>query len=108
MFGIGTYRQRLYLQQENAVADTGGGNALGWTTLRIVWASVEPLRGSENIQAGGLTGNTVYRIRMRYDADITSAMRLVLGTRALNIRSILNVQQRSRVLEIIAQEGVAT
>jgi SPP1 family predicted phage head-tail adaptor len=108
MFGIGTYRQRLYLQQENPTADSGGGNQIAWTTVNVVWASVEPISGSENIQAGQLNSNTTHRIRLRYDSSIVPAMRFLWGSRVLNIRSIRNLCERKRVLEILAQEGVAT
>ncbi len=108
MFGIGTFRQRLYLQQENPVADTGGGTVLGWTTINTVWASVEPVQGSENSQAGKLVGSITHKIHMRYDAGITPAMRFLLGSRIFNIRSIKNIQERNRSLEIMVEEGVAT
>ncbi len=108
MFGIGTYCQRLYLQQESAMADTGGGSAMNWTTINTIWASIEPISGSEQMIAGKLSGTITHRIRMRYDATITTAMRFMLGTRVYNIRSIKNIQQRNRALEILAEEGVAT
>lgn len=108
MYGIGTYRQRLYVQQENAVADTGGGTVMGWTTINTVWASVEPVNGSEPVKAEKLSGTITHRIHMRYDGTITTAMRFLLGSRVFNIRSIKNINERNRVLEIMAEEGVAT
>ncbi|MDX1922676.1 MAG: phage head closure protein [Alphaproteobacteria bacterium] len=108
MFGIGTYRQRLYVQQENPVADTGGGNAMAWTTINTIWASIEPVSGNEQMIAGKPSGTVTHRIHTRYDATITPAMRLMLGSRIYNIRSIKNIQERNRVLEILAEEGVAT
>lgn len=108
MFGIGDYRQRLYVQQENPVADTGGGNVMGWTTINTVWAMIEPISGSEYVQAGKPAGTVTHRIRMRYDSTITPAMRLVMGTRIFNIRYILNIEERNKRLEILAEEGVAT
>lgn len=108
MFGFGAYRQRLYVQQENPVADTGGGNVMAWVTINTVWASIEPISGKEQLQAGKLTGSTMYRLRMRYDSAITPAMRFMFGSRIFNIRSILNVDERNRTMEIIAEEGVAT
>ena len=108
MFGIGTYRQRLYVQQENPVADTGGGNQMAWTTVNVVWASVEPFNGSEQMLAGKLNGTITHRIKLRYDSSITAVMRFLWGSRVLNIRSVRNLQERGRVIEILAQEGVAT
>ena len=108
MFGFGAYRQRLYVQQENPVADTGGGNVMSWTTINAVWASIEPVSGWERLQAGKLTGVITHRLRMRYDSALTPAMRFLFGTRIFNIRTILNVDERNRTLEILVEEGVAT
>ncbi len=108
MYGIGAYHQRLHVQQENAVADTGGGTVMGWTTIDTVWASIEPVNGSETVIAGKLSGTITHRVRMRYAPAITPAMRFVLGSRVFNIRSIKNIQERNRALEILAEEGVAT
>lgn len=108
MFGFGAYRQRLYVQQENPVADTGGGSSIGWTTINTVWASIEPITGWERLQANKLTGSISHRIRMRYDNTITPSMRFLLGSRVFNIRAVMNVEERNKTLEIIAEEGVAT
>ncbi len=108
MYGIGTFRQRLYVQQENPLADTGGGTVMGWTTINTVWASIEPVNGSEIVIAGRLSGTITHRIHMRYDPAITPAMRFMLGSRVFNIRSIKNIQEQNRALEILAEEGVAT
>lgn len=108
MFGFGAYRQRLYVQQETPVADSAGGNAMSWTTINTVWASVEPISGWERLQAGKLTGSITHRIRMRYDSTLTPDMRFVLGSRVFNIRAILNAQERNHSFEVLAEEGVAT
>lgn len=108
MSEFGTYRQRLVVQQEHPVADTGGGNVMGWTTLKTVWAYVEPMRGQEKLLSGASTGTVTYRITMRYDSAITSAMRLLLGSRVFNIRSVLNEKERNHTLIIFAEEGVVT
>lgn len=108
MFGFGAYRQRLYVQQENPVADTGGGTVMGWATINTVWASIEPITGWERLQAGRASSAITHRIRMRYDNTLTSAMRFLMGTRIFNIRAILNRDERNRAFEILVEEGVAT
>lgn len=104
---VGAMRNVLSLQQESRVADTGGGAALSWTTIATLWASVEPLRGSETVQAEKLTGVITHKIIVRDEITITAAMRFLWGSRIFNIRSIRNVGERGRFLEILAEEGVA-
>lgn len=108
MFCIGPLRQRLYLQQESLGADTGGGGALSWTTIATLWAAVEPFSGKEALQAGRISGSITHRIRLRYDSSVTTAMRFLWGSRVFNIRDIRNINERNRVMEILAEEGVAT
>ena len=108
MFGFGAYRQRLYVQQENPVADSAGGSAMGWNTINTVWACVKPITGWERLQAGKLTSGMSHRIRMRYDSTISPDMRFLLGSRVFNIRAVINLEERNHSLEILAEEGVAT
>ncbi len=108
MSEFGTYRHRLSVQQEHPVADTGGGQGMGWTTLDTVWASIMPVSGRERWMSGQMTTMVTHRIRMRFDSTITPAMRFVMGDRVFNIRSILNVEERNRTLDILVEEGVAT
>jgi len=105
---LGNMRHVLSLQQETRTPDTAGGAALGWTTVATLWASVEPLRGTEDTLAEKLTGVITHKILVRDEATITAAMRFLWGSRIFNIRSIKNIEECGRFLEILAEEGVAT
>jgi SPP1 family predicted phage head-tail adaptor len=110
MTAIGALRQRLVLQQESRVADTGGGASLSWTSVATLWAEVTPLSGKENIQGEKVSGVLTHKIRVRYHASITvsPATRFLWGARVFNIRAVRNIEERGRILEILAEEGVAT
>jgi SPP1 family predicted phage head-tail adaptor len=108
MSAIGEFRERISLQQEVRLGDGGGGAVLNWEEVAELWAAVEPMNGRENIQGEKVSGTQLYRVRFRCEEYVRTAMRIVWQERALNIRSIRHVDARGRLLEIIAEEGVAT
>lgn len=105
----GDLRHRVTIQAEQRSDDGYGGSSLPtWSTVATVWAEVKPLKGREQLHGQQLEGRVTHRIIMRYRAGVTAANRLLFGTRAFNIRSVVNVDERGRWLEIMAEEGVAT
>lgn len=105
---IGDLRERVTLQQESRSADTGGGVVLTWVDAATLWASVDMLRGTEPVSGEKPAEQRAYRIRTRSGTAIGAEMRLVWNSRVLNIRSVRNADARGTLLEIIAEEGVAT
>ncbi|MFZ5834021.1 MAG: phage head closure protein [Pseudomonadota bacterium] len=104
---IGGLRQRVTLQRRSDVADTGGGSTLIWSDVAQLWAKVTPLQGGENVQAMRLQPVQEYRVELRHRADVTPAERFLFGARVLNIRSVINVNERGAWLECRCEEGVA-
>ena len=108
---IGTLRERVCIEREVRTADAGGGTLVNWTPLGhapTVWARIEPLSGHELVQAMRLQARLTHKVTMRWRGDVTAAMRLVWGTRALNIRAVTNPDERRRYLELYCEEGAAT
>jgi SPP1 family predicted phage head-tail adaptor len=107
MSAIGEFRERVSVQEEQRVTDTGGGVALGWQEVAEVWAAIDPLRGKENVQQEAVTGVGSYRISFRAGVVVTVAMRLVWRLRIFNIRAVRVLDARERLVEILAEESVA-
>lgn len=105
---IGAMRERVTLQQESRVVDDGGGYPNSWVAVDTVWASVKPLTGRERQLAAQTEAPVSYRVTIRYRDDVTPAMRLVWGTRYLNITGIFNADQKKAYLTLECSEGVAT
>ena len=95
-------RHRITFQEPNDTADGAGGVTRGWSDVATVWAEVIPLRSGndESLLDAEMQGTTRLRI--------TTAMRIVFGTRLFNIRSVVNAEEASVILEITAEEGVAS
>lgn len=84
----GILRDRVTILTRTTAQDaTYGTQVETWVPLATVWANVKdmiPSRG-ERIAEGIQIANRPCRVRMRYRADVTSAMRLQFGTRQLRI-----------------------
>lgn len=100
----GTLRHRVTIQALSAQRDDHGGIVETWVPVLSVWASVEPLRSQEIFRAQQVDARLTHRVTMRYQAGLTSAMRLVHNHRVLLIISIANPDERNRMVEILAME----
>ena len=109
---IGALRHRLILQAESPIADGGGGQGSDpWAspaTVATVWGRVEPIGGTERLRAMRLEGHVTHRVTIRHRAGVTAGMRVRFDVRVLNIRAVIDVGERGRILELLCAEGVAT
>lgn len=100
----GKLRHRVTLQTKTTTTDAGGGTTETWTDTATVWAAVEPLEGTERLRAMQVSPTLSHRIRMRYRADVTTAMQVVYNGRAFDITSVVDVSERHRELQMLAEE----
>ena len=105
---IGGFRHRVKIQEESKTADSGGGYVLAWSDVATIWADVQPASGREVFHAQQLQKNVTHRITTRYRTDVSTANRLLWGSRSFNIRAVLTVSERNRYTLILAEEGPAT
>jgi SPP1 family predicted phage head-tail adaptor len=71
-----------------------------------MWGEVVPVSGASAV-ATNYDRRFTHVIRLRYRADVTvvTGMRLVDGERVYNIRFVTNKEERSRWVDILAEEG---
>lgn len=105
---IGALRHRLALQEETRSADSGGGYTLIWSGVATVWGRIEPLTGAERLQAMQLESRVSHRVTIRHRTGVSAGMRLLHNGRALNIRTVIDPDERRHWLELMCEEGVAT
>ena len=108
---IGKLRHRIAIEVESAATDSYGGQLDPWASPRVVarvWARIEPLRGREQLRGMQLESRVTHRVVIRHRSDVGPANRLRFGTRLFNIRAVIDVEERSRWLELLCEEGVAT
>lgn len=98
-------RQRVNIQTRSVPVDDFGQESETWATVATVWASVEPLSGRELLAAQQVQGETTHRVRMRYQAGVTTSTRLLFNLRPLNIVSVINKNEAGAFLELLCTEG---
>ncbi len=103
-------RQRITIQAESEAADGMGGSTVSWVNVATVWAELLPLRTGavERLNEFQLSERITHRIVMRYRNDVTAKHRISYAGRVFNIRAVRNVEEQGIILEILAEEGVAT
>lgn len=102
--------ERVRIEREIRIADQGGGAEIGWDVVRTIWASVQPLKGREQLEAMQLEASNLYRVTLRNDHDDLDASRrlvwLTNGHMVLNIREIAPRSPRDPMRVLVAEAGV--
>jgi SPP1 family predicted phage head-tail adaptor len=79
-------RHKVTIQQPSPVKDGKGGWLDDhWSDVATVWAEVTSLDGRESVIEHVLEGTSIYRVRMRYRADLRADWQLKYGELTLNI-----------------------
>lgn len=101
---IGALRHRVTLEAPVRTPDEGGAATITWTSLGSVFARIEPTAGREIEQADGIAARVTHKVLIRHRPDVTAAMRLVEGTRVLEIRAVLDLDGRRRWMQCLCEE----
>jgi len=108
MSSIGRLKHQVSLQKPTRSTDTGGGQAITWSTVAQIYVDISPVSGGETFNQGQLKETLKTEITTRYREAIDTSYRILFGTRAFNIKHIKNVDQRNKFYILTCEEGVAT
>lgn len=103
---IGTLNKQLWLQEAVRLPDDAGGFTTSFENVSAspaVYASVMQVSGAESLRNARLSGRNVFRIVIRWRADVTTDMRLRDGVKNYAILSAADINGRQNYLEIIAE-----
>jgi len=105
---IGKLRHRVAIQAkaEPVPVDATGQSQPSWSTLTTVWASIEPAGGKEFYAGQQVNAEVSHKVTIRYYADLTTAHRLLFGSRIFDINYIRNVDERKVYQELLCKEAV--
>lgn len=105
---IGALRHRITIEQPSRSADGYGGFTTSWSTFASIWGEVEPVSARERMFAAKLEHNVTHKIRIRHLSGVTTDMRVSFDSRTFHIRGVINPSERSRWMDLAAEEGVAS
>ena len=109
MIYAGALRQMVTIQRNEPALDQYGEESENWQYYATRRASVKPIRGREYFTSKEVASEVTHRIVMRHDRKvgaITPKDRIVMGSREFDIDSIMNIEERDRMLEIMAVERI--
>ena len=103
----GMLRHKIELQRQQRTPDGIGGFEVVWETYLTTFAYIAPLSGTESLVGMQIQDSVTHRIYMRYKDGILAEDRVLFQGRTFNIRSVLDLEERRRYIEMRAEEGVA-
>ena len=98
-------RHRVTLQLAIRMPDEGGGASLVWSDEALLWARITSQGGDEIARAGELVPHARYRVMLRYRDGVSSAMRLLFGSKALAIDAAYDPDGDRRMLLVDCHEA---
>lgn len=101
---IGKLRHIVYLQSPTNTQNSYGEQTQTWATYSTVWASIEPLEGRELLHAQQISEEINSLVKIRYNSTVASEHRALFGTRTLEIKDIINVQERNILQKLYCKE----
>lgn len=104
-------RHKVALQRATRTKDTTSGQvSLSWLTIATVRAAINPLSGREFFAAQQAKSNVSHRVTIRNSTDVndlTPKDRVLFGSRALNIVSVIRPEEQTgRHMDLMCEEAV--
>ena len=93
------------IQEFTRARGSGGGKGTAtWTLKKTIWATIEPMAGKENVHGLGIDTTVSHKITTRYTTGINSKNRIKWNNRIFNINSVINANERDRMLVFLCTE----
>lgn len=107
----GMLRNRLQIERATQVPNGSGGYTNTWESITgtsMIRAYIKPLSGNERYQAARIESDVTHKVYMRYRTDFGAADRINYNGRIMQIKAVLNIEERNKWLELNVVEGPAT
>ncbi len=107
---IGRLRHRVTIQQRTLVQDAAGAATYTWATFATVWAEVRTPAGMERLapEVDQVRASLTHTVRIRSGSGtISPAMRVVWGSRTLEVISVTDPDNRGESQVLLCNELVA-
>lgn len=101
----GKLRHKITVERETLTTDAIGGQSSSWATNIEPFALVKPVSGNERYQAMKLEANITHKIYIRYTSNIRATDRVIFNSREMQIRAIIDLEERNKWLELHCVEG---
>jgi len=100
----GDLRHSIIIQIPQRVKNSIGEWYDSWTTWATVYAAIEPLSGKRYMEGKQANSDVTGIVRIRYRAGVIPTMRLLYGSRILQIVSIVDSKEKHEEIQIYYRE----
>ena len=101
-------RHTVEVQKPTRTRDSLGDAVPSWTTVQDRPAAITPLSARDRLQADQRLNDITHRVRMWWFEGLTHDYRLKLNSRIFEISSILNKDERNKIMELLCTEQAAS
>jgi len=101
----GKLRNRITITAPDDAGSSWSGEYT-YSTFTTVWASIEPISGKEFVDLRQNNAEITHRIICRYIKGVKSSMRISYQGKTYYIESVMDIESRREMLEIMAREEV--
>jgi SPP1 family predicted phage head-tail adaptor len=102
----GELRHRIELQERATTQDAAGEPASTWETFAQVWAALERTPGSEVWASAQRNARVPTVFRIRHVDGARPDMRVVLGARVYDVKSVVDPTGRGAEMQLVCDEIV--
>lgn len=102
----GDRRHPVTIESLVTAQTTFGDETEVWSTVATVFAEIIPLAGTERIDGSEVHANATHRLNIRFRPSMSTSMRIMYGSRTLQIISIRDIDERHHELELMCAEEV--
>ena len=102
---LGDLRHKIAIERETKTSDGMGGETVTWSAVFNPKVKIKPMRGNERLQAMRLEATVSHVITMRYVSGVLPSDRVNYNGRLMQIRAVINVNERNKWLELYCDEG---
>ena len=94
------------MQRRVPTQTQSGAHQDTWSTYRLAWVSLKPMRGTEAVHAGVNVEELLYESMARYTTEELTVAddRLVVGSRVFQVLSVVNEGERNEMLNMLLRE----
>ena len=94
----------MAIQNNTPTRDAAGGQTDSYSTTQTVWAAVNPLRGTEMINAQQVQMEISHKIVLRYNTNVSDTTRILFDSRTFEVESIIDPYEKNQFLELMCKE----
>lgn len=102
----GLLNKRVTIQSYTATQDALGQESRTWAEFATRWASIEWASGGEPWSASAPDPRRAAKVKIRHTEGVTSKMRLLYGSRVLEIDAVHPTRERGEEMVLLCTEAV--